>query len=184
MLSDARRSGLTPQDDTPQTLDEEAGLIRDARKGDRRAFAALVERYWDRLYRWMFTWHSEGAEDLCQEAFLKAMTGLSGFREGKNFRAWLFRIAYNAFINQHRKASRQRCVSGERGGERRRPGRAGDDKESLKMLAKSGGSAAGRFSGRLPLASGRRSVLQTISPTFWKSPRKRLGGEYSRRGRS
>ena len=54
VLSDARRSGLTPQDDTPQTLDEEAGLIRDARKGDRRAFAALVERYWDRLYRWMF----------------------------------------------------------------------------------------------------------------------------------
>jgi RNA polymerase sigma-70 factor, ECF subfamily len=145
VLSQARWSGLAPQDDTPQTLDEEAGLIRDARKGDRRAFASLVERYWDRLYRWMYhlTHHRQGAEDLCQEAFLKAMTGLSGFREGSNFRAWLFRIAYNAFINQHRKASRQRDtfpVNVAANGEG--PAEQAMSKESLKMLA--------RAVGRLP----------------------------------
>jgi RNA polymerase sigma-70 factor (ECF subfamily) len=101
---------LAPLEETPQVLDEEGGLIRDAQKGDRRAFAALVERYWDRLYRWMYhlSHHRQSAEDLCQEAFLKAMTGLSTFREGSNFRAWLFRIAYNGFVNQQRKVSRMR----------------------------------------------------------------------------
>ena len=109
-LSQARWAGLAPLDDTPQILDEEAGPIRDARQGDRRAFAALVERYWDRLYRWMYhlAHHRQSAEDLCQEAFLKAMTGLPSFREGSNFRAWLFRIAYNGFINQQRKSLRIR----------------------------------------------------------------------------
>jgi RNA polymerase sigma-70 factor (ECF subfamily) len=101
---------LAPSEETPQVLDEEGGLIRDAQKGDRRAFAALVERYWDRLYRWMYhlSHHRQSAEDLCQEAFLKAMTGLPSFREGSNFRAWLFRIAYNSFVNQQRKVSRMR----------------------------------------------------------------------------
>jgi RNA polymerase sigma-70 factor (ECF subfamily) len=136
---------LAPLDENPQILDEEAGLIRDARQGDRRAFASLVERYWDRLYRWMYhlTHHRQSAEDLCQEAFLKAMTGLTGFREGSNFRAWLFRIAYNAFINQQRKASRIRdafptnVVANGEG-----PAEQAMSREALKMLA--------RAVGRLP----------------------------------
>jgi RNA polymerase sigma-70 factor (ECF subfamily) len=141
---------LAPPDDIPQVLDEEAGLIRDARQGDRRAFASLVERYWDRLYRWMYhlTHHRQSAEDLCQEAFLKAMTGLTGFRDGSNFRAWLFRIAYNAFINQQRKASRVRdafpanvAANGEG------PAEQAMSREALKMLAKAVGRLPEDFRG-------------------------------------
>ena len=87
-------------------LGEEHLLIRGAQEGDRQAFARLVERYWDGLYRWLYhlAHDCHTAEDLAQEAFLKALNGLHTFRPGTNFRAWLFRIAHNAFANQHRAA--------------------------------------------------------------------------------
>lgn len=83
---------------------DETGLIRDAQAGDPGAFTALVERYWDRLYRWLYhlTHDGHGAEDLAQETFLKAFAALASFRAGSNFRAWLFRIAHNNFVNQKR----------------------------------------------------------------------------------
>jgi RNA polymerase sigma-70 factor (ECF subfamily) len=90
-------------------LDERV-LVSRAQKGDRQAFAALVEQYWDGLYRWLYhvTHHRQAAEDLAQEAFLKALAGLGTFQAGSNFRAWLFRIAYNQFLNQRRSEARAR----------------------------------------------------------------------------
>jgi len=87
--------------------EEEHILIHRAQQGDRQAFARLVESYWERLYRWLYhlTHHRQAAEDLAQEAFLKALAGLALFRTGGNFQAWLFRIAYNSFVNQHRRAA-------------------------------------------------------------------------------
>lgn len=101
---------LAYPNDSEKLLDEEHALIRHAKRGDRQAFAVLVERYWDRLYRWLYhlTHNRHAAEDLSQEAFLKALAGLDTFRDGSNFKAWLFRIAYNGFVNQARKVSRQR----------------------------------------------------------------------------
>ena len=85
---------------------DEARLVRAAQQGDRPAFAALVEAYWERLFRWLYqlTRDRHLAEDLAQEAFLKAFANLDRFEAGTNFRAWLFRIAHNAFANQHRAA--------------------------------------------------------------------------------
>src|SRR5260370_12799100 len=90
---------------------DEHVLVSQAQKGDRQAFAALVEQYWDGLYRWLYhvTHHRQTAEDLAQEAFLKAMAGLGSFRAGRNFRAWLFRIAYNSFLNHRRGESPARA---------------------------------------------------------------------------
>lgn len=83
---------------------DEAGLILDAQAGNRDAFAALVERYWERLYRWLCHLTRDGhtAEDLAQETFLKAFAAIDSFRAGSNFRAWLFRIGHNNFVNQRR----------------------------------------------------------------------------------
>ncbi|GIW79793.1 MAG: hypothetical protein KatS3mg105_1600 [Gemmatales bacterium] len=133
------------EDQPRNTVADEPTLIHDAVRGDRQAFARLVDRYWDRLYRWLYhmTHNRHEAEDLAQEAFLKAMAGLSGFREGSNFRAWLFRIAYNSFVNQHRRNLRVRDVfpaqvaSASRG-----PDEHAMSQEALKMLA--------RAVGRLP----------------------------------
>jgi RNA polymerase sigma-70 factor (ECF subfamily) len=93
----------------PPSPGEEARLIRAAQAGDRPAFAVLVESYWGRLHRWLYhlTHDSHQAEDLAQEAFLKAFSHLKRFRAGTNFRAWLFRIAHNSFANQHRAAQRR-----------------------------------------------------------------------------
>ena len=96
--------------DSDRLLAEEHRLIRSAQQGDRPAFARLAESYYERLYRWLYRLCHDrhAAEDLTQETLLKAFAGLDKFRAGSNFRAWLFRIAHNNFINQRRAAVRQR----------------------------------------------------------------------------
>jgi RNA polymerase sigma-70 factor (ECF subfamily) len=92
----------------PPLLDEEAEWIRAAQGGDRSAFARLVERYWDRVYRWLYhlTRDRHAAEDLTQETFLRALAAVKSFRPGSNFRAWVFRIGHNNFVNQKRSERR------------------------------------------------------------------------------
>lgn len=89
---------------------EELRWIEAAQAGDRPAFARIVERYWDRLYRWLYhlTRNRHQAEDLVQETFMKALAALGSFRPGSNFRAWLFRIGHNNFVNLKRAERRTR----------------------------------------------------------------------------
>jgi RNA polymerase sigma-70 factor (ECF subfamily) len=48
----------------------------------------------------------EDAEDLVQETLLRAYRGLSGFRRGSRFRAWVYRILHNTWINRSRREAR------------------------------------------------------------------------------
>lgn len=124
----------------PSLPDEEAHWIRAAQAGDRSAFARLVERYWDRLYRWLYhlTRDRHTAEDLAQETFLKALAGLGSFRPGSNFRAWVFKIGHNNFVNHKRADRRTRhplpedVAAAEVGG----PVDAAQDREALELVAK------------------------------------------------
>jgi RNA polymerase sigma-70 factor, ECF subfamily len=95
---------VTAASPDPRPADAEDDLIRRAQSGDRPAFAALVDRYWERLYRWLYrlTGDRHAAEDLAQDAFLKAFAHLRTFRAGSHFAAWLFRIAHNAHANSCR----------------------------------------------------------------------------------
>jgi RNA polymerase sigma-70 factor (ECF subfamily) len=132
-------------DDSDRLAASEHVLIHGAQQGDRQAFAALVERYWDRLYRWLYhlTHHRHAAEDLTQEAFLKAFAHLDGFRTGGNFQAWLFKIAFNAFVNQRRVEGRVRQAFPEQLSARTiGPDEEAMSREALRMLA--------RAVGRLP----------------------------------
>ncbi|MSR52721.1 MAG: sigma-70 family RNA polymerase sigma factor [Gemmataceae bacterium] len=85
-------------------IGDEADLIRSAQAGDRSAFATIVDRYWERLYRWLcrLTRDASTAEDITQETFLKAFAAIQRFQAGSNLKAWLFRIAHNSFVNQRR----------------------------------------------------------------------------------
>lgn len=98
---------VTPETE-PLLPDEEADWIRAAQAGDRAAFARLVDRYWERLYRWLYqvTRDRHLAEDLTQETFLKAFAAVQSFRAGSNFRAWVFRIGHNNLVN-HKRADRR-----------------------------------------------------------------------------
>ncbi|MGL4422064.1 MAG: RNA polymerase sigma factor [Gemmataceae bacterium] len=109
-----RLSVPQPTEPTPPTSaitgagEGELEWILAAQAGDRTAFAALTDRYWDRLYRWLYhlTGDPHRAEDLAQETFLKALAAIQSFRAGSNFRAWLFRIGHNNFVNLKRSERR------------------------------------------------------------------------------
>jgi RNA polymerase sigma-70 factor (ECF subfamily) len=96
----------------PLLPSEEADWIRAAQAGDRSAFACLVEKYWDLLYRYLYrmTRNRHAAEDLTQETFLKALAAVGSFRAGTNFRAWVFAIGHNNFVNQKRAERRAKLA--------------------------------------------------------------------------
>ncbi len=64
-------------------------------------FEQLALPLFDRLYNfahWL-TQNREEAEDLVQETYAKALKGFASFEQGTNFRAWMFRILRNTFLN-------------------------------------------------------------------------------------
>ncbi len=89
--------------DVDQTSDEQ--FVDRGRAGDREAFAVLVERYWNRVFGWLYKMsHSiHLAEDLTQDTFCKAWAGLPMYQHGPGFHVWLFRIARNAWIDHTRR---------------------------------------------------------------------------------
>ena len=68
-------------------------------------FEAAAMPFVDALYNtaYRMTRNSEDAEDLVQETYLKAYKYYDKFQEGTNFKAWLFKIMKNTFINNYRK---------------------------------------------------------------------------------
>jgi RNA polymerase sigma-70 factor (ECF subfamily) len=153
------RRGRVPvaaADDSPKPLSQEAVTIQQAQAGDRQAFAVLVEHYWDRLYRWLYhlTHHQHTAEDLAQETFMKAFARLDTFRAGSNFQAWIFRIAYNAFLNQRRVAARSRqSLPEEVADNEAGPDELALSREAMQLLARAIGRLPGEFRAALLLRS-------------------------------
>lgn len=94
------------------SLPDENSLIATAQRGDLVAFNQLVLRYQDMLYQHVFGILGErrAAEDITQEALIKAYRGMPRFRGG-SFRAWLLRIATNACYDELRRERRR--VQGE-----------------------------------------------------------------------
>lgn len=80
-------------------------LIGQAQSGDSGAFEQLVFMYQDQVYSncMRLTGNYSDAEDLAQEVFVKAYTGIKSFRQEADFGTWLHRIAVNLWINICRK---------------------------------------------------------------------------------
>ncbi len=89
-------------------MDNDSEIIQKCLQGDKNAFGQLVEKYKRSLYAYAHQMmHShEDADDLSQEAFLRAYENLNRFKLGTNFQAWIYRILRNLCIDQLRKASR------------------------------------------------------------------------------
>lgn len=83
---------------------EDANLAGRARKGDAQAFASLYDRYFERVYRYVYYRVREEAEaeDVTSEVFFRALRAMPRYEPRQPFLAWLYRIARNAVIDRAR----------------------------------------------------------------------------------
>jgi RNA polymerase sigma-70 factor (ECF subfamily) len=81
--------------------EEERQLVKAAKEGDLGAYDDLVRRYQERIYATLYhmTSNHEDANDLGQEAFIKAYKALKSFKGDSSFYTWVYRIAVNRTIN-------------------------------------------------------------------------------------
>jgi RNA polymerase sigma-70 factor (ECF subfamily) len=84
---------------------DDAALVAHACNGEERAFRAIMERHNQRLYRVARTLLKDDveAEDVVQEAYLRAFATLSSFRGEASLATWLTRIAFNEALGRRRK---------------------------------------------------------------------------------
>jgi len=88
----------------------EQKIIRKAAAGDRVAFRELVLEHSHAMFRlaWRLTSDESAAEDIVQEAFIKAWRKIGNFRMESSFKSWLHRITVNTAMDYLRKQSRRK----------------------------------------------------------------------------
>ena len=86
------------------------GLATAAAKGDGDAFAALLERHYDRIFRMAFrlTGDADMAEDLTQDICAALPRKMAGFRGEARFTTWIYRVVFNAAEDARRRAASHR----------------------------------------------------------------------------
>jgi len=142
----------------PTHLENEGVLVRRAQAGDHEAFTTLVRQYERHIYRLALniTKDPADAEDVLQEAFLKAYTNLKSFRGDSRFYTWLVRIAVNeALMKLRKRRSAPAMVALDE------PITDGEDQEIRRELADWGDNPEQRF-GKLELGEILTSAIETL----------------------
>jgi RNA polymerase sigma-70 factor (ECF subfamily) len=108
MLSPAMAFDTATASSAPPAMDEDHALVRAAGQGDARAFEALYRKHSRRTYA--AVWRLSGgqaarAEDLVQDAFVRAWQALPSFRFESAFSTWLHRLAINTALMSLRSRS-------------------------------------------------------------------------------
>ncbi len=87
----------------------EKEIIRRAQDGDKEAFHLLFDKYKNRVFAAAYSMlrSREDAEDVVQDAFVKAYFSLKKFRQDSSILTWLHRIVHNLCIDEKRKVARQ-----------------------------------------------------------------------------
>jgi RNA polymerase sigma-70 factor (ECF subfamily) len=103
----------TIQKRTEEGTTDEMSLVQAAKNGDLEAFSELVRRYDRNVFRIAqhITHNEEDAQDVVQDAFLKAYQNLEQFQGNSKFYTWLVRIAVNEALMRLRKRRSDRTVS-------------------------------------------------------------------------
>ena len=83
-----------------------------AARGDEAAFAHLIERHYDRVYRLAWRWcgNRAEAEDVAQDVCIKLARAIRGWRGDAAFATWLYRIVYTTSADRLRARQRLRLV--------------------------------------------------------------------------
>ncbi len=78
-------------------------LVDRFKSGDAAAFDEMVSRYWDRIYSMVnqLLRNAQDAEEVTQDAFIRAHRGLVNFRGDSAFSTWLYQIATNLARNRY-----------------------------------------------------------------------------------
>lgn len=96
----------------PQDIDDEARLVLAAQRGERSAFAGLVELYDRRLL--YFTHRLLGnhatAMDVMQEVWLAAYRHLARLRDAQAFRTWIYRLAHDRAVTELRRQGKWKAL--------------------------------------------------------------------------
>jgi len=90
-------------------MEEDHSLVALAQGGDTEAFAQLYDRHVDAIYRYVTLRvpTQEQAEDITEDVFLRAWQNLSKFRPERPILHWLYRIAHNRVVDEHRRKAQQ-----------------------------------------------------------------------------
>jgi len=96
-----------PISDSNQPTDEK--IARLVQAGKIENFGELVKRYEAKIMRYArkFLFTYDEAEDVVQEAFIKAYTHIQSFDASKKFSSWFYRLAHNEFINAIKKGGKE-----------------------------------------------------------------------------
>ncbi len=96
---------ISKEERSRQNREEDHALVRQALEGDQSAYARLRHKYWGPLNAMLFRMvrNELDAEDLTQEAFIKAFSSLASFNFQYAFSTWLYKIASNNCIDYLRK---------------------------------------------------------------------------------
>jgi RNA polymerase sigma-70 factor (ECF subfamily) len=88
-------------------------LVKKAQRNDLAAFEELVHIYQNKVFALCvnLAGNRDDAQDLAQEAFIRAYKALASFRSEANFGTWLHRIAVNVWLNHKRKKSSHQLLS-------------------------------------------------------------------------
>jgi RNA polymerase sigma factor RpoE len=92
---------------------DERKLVKRAQAGDLNAYDDLVRLYQERIYATVYhmTANHDDANDLAQEAFIKAFRALNSFKGDSSFFTWVYRIAVNKTINFLKQRNRRTLMS-------------------------------------------------------------------------
>lgn len=103
-MSEAAATGVSSSAGMTRVLTDER-LARRAVKGDERAFAAIFDRYHQRLYRYCLAivGDTEDAQDALQNTMVKVLRALPGEERRIELKPWLYRIAHNESIDLARR---------------------------------------------------------------------------------
>ncbi len=135
MSEAAARSAIGSGAGTMRVLSDDR-LVRRAAAGSERAFAAIFDRYHQRLYRYCLgiVGNSQDAQDALQNAMVKVLRALPGEERRIELKPWLYRIAHNESIELLRRRRETRSLDAEQAAPG--PGVAGEvaSRERLRRL--------------------------------------------------
>jgi RNA polymerase sigma-70 factor, ECF subfamily len=102
-------------------------IVERVKGGDMEAFAEIVRRYSDRVYRFVYSriGSQEDAYDAAQDVMIQVLESIGSFRGEAKFSTWLYSVALNYCRNYRRKAGRVRLVSIHKG--------TGDDETEIQI---------------------------------------------------